>query len=252
VTVKHRHHHRPRLTERGGDGVRCHRHHHRTNAVTVTIDSTVTGITIITVTIDSMHRGRLKLALVFAAFLGPLLAAFAWYYAGDVTGRATTNHAPLLAPPVQLQAFANPVVDAGDAGGARLAFDLNALKRKWTIAHLLPAACADDCMRALYNTRQARLALGRDAARVQRVFIAAAPAQLAALTAAHPDAAALLAAANGLEKQLNPIHRRRPSAAADAVLIDPLGNAMLIIPATLNPRDLLRDLKKLLRLSRIG
>lgn len=190
-----------------------------------------------------MNRGRLKLALVFGVFLGPLLAAFVWYYGGAAAPRAATNHAPLIAPPVQLRAFANPA-----AGDAR--FDLDALGRKWHIVHILPESCAADCRRALYHTRQARLALGRDAARVRRLFVGRSRAQLAALAAAHPDAAGLLAADNGIEKQLAPIHRDFGRAAA--LLIDPLGNAMLAIPADLDPRLLLKDLKKLLRLSRIG
>ena len=202
-----------------------------------------------------MNRGRLKLALIFAAFLGPLLAAFAWYYGGDAPAtRATTNHAPLLAPPLALRGFANPAADGGDGGdGAQFAqFNLDALKRRWTVVHLLPESCAAECRAALYNTRQARLALGRDAPRVRRVFIAAGRAQLASLAAAHPDATRLLRAANGLENQLIPLRRRRNLNPADALLIDPLGNVMLVIPATLDPRLLLKDLKKLLKLSRVG
>ncbi|MDD9823117.1 MAG: hypothetical protein OXU98_09600, partial [Gammaproteobacteria bacterium] len=182
-----------------------------------------------------MNRGRLKLALIFAAFLGPLLAAFAWYYGGGdaAATRATTNHAPLLAPPLALRGFANPAVDGGD--GAQFAqFNLDALKRRWTVVHLLPESCAAECRAALYNTRQARLALGRDAPRVRRVFIAAGRAQLASLAAAHPDATRLLRAAGGLENQLIPLRRRRHLNPADALLIDPLGNVMLVIPATLD------------------
>ena len=194
-----------------------------------------------------MNRGRLKLALIFAAFLGPLLAAFAWYYGGDAPAtRATTNHAPLLAPPLALRGFANPAADGA------LAFDLDALKRRWTVVHLLPESCAAECRAALYNTRQARLALGRDAPRVRRVFIAAGRAQLASLAAAHPDATRLLRAAGGLENQLIRLRRCRNLNPADALLIDPLGNVMLVIPATLDPRLLLKDLKRLLKLSRVG
>jgi len=206
-----------------------------------------------------MNRGRLKLALIFAAFLGPLLAAFAWYYGGGdaPATRATTNHAPLLAPPLALRGFANPAADGGDGADAgasapAFAFNLDALKRRWTVVHLLPESCAAGCRAALYNTRQARLALGRDAPRVRRVFIAAGRAQLASLAAAHPDATRLLRAANGLENQLIPLRRRRNLNPADALLIDPLGNVMLVIPATLDPRLLLKDLKKLLKLSRVG
>lgn len=203
-----------------------------------------------------MNRGRLKLAVIFAVFLGPLLAAFGWYYGlgGAAATRATTNHAPLISPPVALRAFSNPA--AGDAGGTPFdlgaPFDLNALKRRWHVVHLLPDPCAASCRRALYNTRQARLALGRDAPRVRRILLGASRAQLAPLAADHPDSTRLLEAADGLENQLAPIRRRHNLGAADALLIDPLGNVMMAIPAALDPRDLLKDLKKLMKLSRIG
>ena len=38
----------------------------------------------------------------------------------------------------------------------------------------------------------------------------------------------------------------------DALLVDPLGNVMMAIPLQLDPGKLLKDLKKLLKLSRIG
>jgi len=195
-----------------------------------------------------MNRGRLKLAVIFAVFLGPLLAAFGWYYGlgGAAATRATTNHAPLISPPVALRAFANPVAE----GGAP--FDLEKLKRRWHVVHLLPDSCADSCRRSLYNTRQARLALGRDAPRVRRILLGAGRAQLAPLAADHPDSTRLLYAEGGLEDQLAPIRRRRNLGAADALLIDPLGNVMMAIPAALDPRLLLKDLKKLMKLSRIG
>jgi len=195
-----------------------------------------------------MNRGRLKLTVIFAVFLGPLLAAFGWYYGlgGAAATRATTNHAPLISPPLALAAFSNPAAD----GGAP--FNLDSLKRRWTVVHLLPASCATRCLQALYNTRQARLALGRDAPRVRRIVLGTGRAQLAPLAADHPDSTRLLYAEGGLEEQLAPIRRRRDLGAADALLIDPLGNVMMAIPAALDPRLLLKDLKKLMKLSRIG
>ena len=199
-----------------------------------------------------MNRGRLKLVIIFSVFLGPLLASFIWYYGfgGAFAPRTASNHAPLISPPVALAPFSNPVVD-GD-GGDNALFNLDALKRQWTVVHLLTDECAELCQRSLYNTRQTRLALGKDARRIRRIIIAPNRAQLQHLAPDHPDATQLLNAQTGLETQLTPLirhHRLTPHA---ALLIDPLGNLMMTLPPTLNPTLLLKDLKKLLKLSRIG
>lgn len=195
-----------------------------------------------------MQRNRLKLIIIFAVFLGPLAAAFVWYYGlgAALAPHSRTNHAHLLTPSVVVAEFTNP--------GANLGAQVNrqALKQKWHVIHVLTETCDTACRQALYHTRQARLALGKDANRVRRIFISPSHAMLTRLATDHPDSLRLLAAANGLEKQLNVIIQTGRRDANDAFLIDPLGNIMMRIPAELAPRLLLKDLKHLLRVSRVG
>ncbi len=201
-----------------------------------------------------MNRGRLKLVIIFAAFLGPLLAAFVWYYGlgGAFATRGTTNHAPLISPVVALQPFANTDMD-----GAR--FTLESLKHRWSVIHTLAARCDPPCEKSLYNTRQTRLALGRDINRMQRILLSPNRDLLRRIQAAHPDAILLPSdhqsshqSSGGIEIQLPALSNHHNIGAADALLVDPLGNLMMIIPADLDPALLLKDLKKLLKLSRIG
>lgn len=199
-----------------------------------------------------MSRGRLKLVIIFAVFLGPLLAAFLWYYGlgGAHALRATTNHAPLISPVIPLQAFSNARID-----GAR--FTRDSLTHRWSVIHTLAEHCDRRCEKSLYHTRQTRLALGRDTSRVQRILLSPNHDLLNRLATNHPDAIRLLSGAlnpppGGLEHQLRPVRSRHNLGAGDALLVDPLGNLMMIIPAKLDPGLLLKDWKRLLRLSRIG
>ena len=194
-----------------------------------------------------MNRGRIKLAVIFAIFLGPLLAAFIWYYGlgGALTPQGKTNHAPLLSPVIALEPFSNAGTD-----GAH--YNAESFKHQWSIIHLLPDPCAAQCEQSLYNTRQTRLALGKDASRVQRILLSPNRDLLKRLAATQPDSIRLLASANGIENQLAPVIKTRNIGANDALLIDPLGNLMMIIPAELDPGLLLKDLKHLLKVSRIG
>ncbi|MCY3769424.1 MAG: hypothetical protein OXG56_08690 [Gammaproteobacteria bacterium] len=190
---------------------------------------------------------RLKLIAVFLLFAGPLLFAFIWYYGlgAALAPKEQANHSPLIKPVVPLESFQNPVFPGGVIGN-------ESLGRKWTIVHLIGSGCAELCQQSLYNTRQTRIAVGRDARRIQRVLLFADPGIAGKFEAGQPDASFAGYAENGLELQMENLIRRLGAGKDDAVLIDPLGNMMMVIPADLDPRLLIKDMKKLLKLSRIG
>ncbi len=201
-----------------------------------------------------MNHSRIKLVIIFAMFLGPLLAAFVWYYGfgGAFAPRAGANHASLIAPLIPLHAFSNTTMDGAP-------FTIQSLKHRWSIIHRLPAQCARPCEKSLYNTRQTRLAMGKDANRIQRIVLSPNQALLNRIQNDHPDAIRLEQSAadsssdaHRLENQLAPLIQRHNIGVHDALLVDPLGNLMMIIPADLAPGLLLKDLKRLLKFSRIG
>ncbi|MCY4227630.1 MAG: hypothetical protein OXD44_11010 [Gammaproteobacteria bacterium] len=189
---------------------------------------------------------RTKAMILIMLFLGPLLGAFLWYYglnAKLVPGQI--NNSPLVDPPVTLEDFSNPKY--GDAP-----ITLADLKRRWTIVHIVNQRCNQDCETFLYNTRQVRLAVGRDANRIARVIMTEDPELIEWMRQNHPDAALIMTADNGIEDQLDSVARTIEQGSNHALLIDPLGNVMMAIPNDLPPKLLLKDLKKLLKLSRIG
>jgi len=189
---------------------------------------------------------RAKAIILIMLFLGPLLGAFLWYYglnAKLVPGQI--NNSPLIDPPVTLEDFSNP--KHGD-----VPITLADLKRKWTIVHIVNQRCNQDCETFLYNTRQVRLAVGRHANRISRVIMIEGPELIEWMRQDHPDAALIMAAENGMEDQLDSVIKTLENGSGHALLIDPLGNVMMVIPNDLPPKLLLKDLKKLLKLSRIG
>ncbi len=190
---------------------------------------------------------RLKLILVISVFLGPLLASFIWYYGFDASQAPAgqSNHAPLIQPAIPLATFENRTHDQQPA-------DLESLGKFWTVVHLVRQPCGDACRKSLYNTRQTRLAVGKDGNRIQRYLIVPGPNLLEPLQSEHGDARFLMESDQGLENQLRAIFSENGIGEDDAILIDPLGNVMMVIPADLEPRLLLKDLKKLLKISRIG
>ena len=189
---------------------------------------------------------RIKLFFIVSFFFGPLIGAFVWYYglgASLVPGRS--NHAPLVVPVVVLSDFNNPLYV-----GAPLSY--SQLPKKWSLIHVTEPNCHESCRKALYNTRQVRLAVGKDVNRIQRLIVTDNPALAKWLQKEHPDALILQPATNGIEDQIAPILQKNRLNAHDALLADPLGNIMMIVPFELEPGLFLKDLKKLLKLSHVG
>lgn len=193
-----------------------------------------------------IRRNRLKLVAIISLFVGPLLIAFIWYYGlgGKFAPTGAVNNAPLISPVVTVGEFQNALHGGGAVG-------LDSLRRKWTLVHPVGDGCGEACETFLYHTRQTRIALGKDVERLQRYLIVTDPSLVERLRERHPDAL-FLESGGGLEVQLTPVTGETVAEPADAILIDPLGNAMMRIPADLDPKLMLKDLKKLLKLSRIG
>jgi hypothetical protein len=194
------------------------------------------------------RRQRRVLIGLSLMFFAPLGLAFYLYY-GHVTWRpgGRVNAGALVEPARPLPALALPLLDAGNT-------DPNFLKGKWTFLYVGSGPCSEACRTRLYDTRQVRLALDRDMNRVQRVFIAGTGCCDAGfLHEQHPDlisvradaaAAPLLALLPGLDAS--------DTRAKPVYLIDPLGNLMMFYSADVNPKGMLEDMKRLLRLSSIG
>lgn len=187
---------------------------------------------------DIKTRQRLKLIVLFLLFAGPLLLAWVWYNNTDIAWLkpGTVNHGTLIQPPKQLTDTAPELA----VGSLRL-------QGKWTLVVAAPD-CDKDCMKALYVTRQVRIALGKDNERVQRLLLSHERPALA-LAQTQPDLAAAFAAQLPLLNELQPL---APAGAAHIFLVDPLGNAMMWYPLDVAPKDLHDDLKRLLRYSQTG
>lgn len=111
--------------------------------------------------------------------------------------------------------------------------------------------CDDACRRALFVMRQARLLLNNEMPRVGRTFL---------VTGGCCDRAFL----QGEHKGLELFDASTPAAAPllaqfpeqdrgySLFVVDPLGNLMMRFDSRQDPKGLLTDLKKLLKLSHIG
>lgn len=204
--------------------------------------------------IDEAARAasRKKLVWIFALFFLPLFFATIWFQVvrtGAISW-GSTSRGELISPAVPFSEFSLNELGASEA------FDLDDVRGKWTILYAPGPSCDVDCEATLADIRQARLALNHRMLRVQRVLLVEQDpgfgaemldAQLGLRIvgqSAEANAAftkQIDAAVSGMDVKTNIIY-----------LIDPNGNLMMRYTPDQLPRPLFKDLKHLLKVSRIG
>lgn len=193
---------------------------------------------------DKRRMGRWILAVLFALFFAPLAIAMAWYALAPGYTPPPSANGELVDPPQPLEPFS-----ARTAEGQPI--DLESLRGRWQLIHIIGDTCGQPCRERLYHTRQVRDALGEDRSRVARIAVVAGGTSadgLADVRERHPRLRILPAdEAVDLLRQLPD-----PGDAATVFLVDPLGNLMMRFPPALAPDAMLDDLEKLLKLSRVG
>jgi hypothetical protein len=191
-----------------------------------------------------VNRPPYRAALLALVFFAPLFFAFVLYYGMSWRPATRVNHGMLVDPARPLPALDLTRID-GQA--------TSALTDRWSILYFDDGACDAACQTALGSTRAVRLALGRDAMRVQRVFLYRGRCCSAALASEQPDlflASAEDAAGTEVRTTLPADGNGGP--APQIVLIDPHGNLLMRYGPDASRLGMLEDLKRLLRLSHIG
>jgi hypothetical protein len=190
------------------------------------------------------HRpGRRQLVLVASIFLAPLAAAVLLYFSSDWRPAADVS-GELIEPPVSLPA-ARLVLANGEQAPAAV------LRERWFLVHLTGNGCDDRCIDLLEELGRVRLALDKDASRVRRVLLHAGACCGADFPLREPDL--LLLGAPGPDgRALRASFPPVGNGDIGIYIVDPHGNLMMGYPPSGSARGLLKDLERLLRLSKIG
>lgn len=196
-------------------------------------------------------KNRRTFLLLLAFFITPTLLGYLAYFGGWVDGSNTVNKGTLITPPIAIESL-NLQLDDGKL------FAQPTLRGKWWLLYQLPQTCGQSCINSLLQIRQVRLALGKNTERVQRVLIAepdllSSNPELAGHIKSEYSDALMLAPSEAL------ITKSTPLESGLIYIVDPLGNIILSYPgykdaeeAILKAKLILKDLNKLLKVSRIG
>jgi hypothetical protein len=182
------------------------------------------------------HKSKSTLILMIAVFVLPVILAF-FALKFDWFNKAATNRGDLLQPVIEAQSLLSDS-------------DIN-----WHLLYVIPQECLIECENALYGIEQTYRATGKESDRVSLLFIATENSSSEALEKARSKTGAIL-----LQKSQNNVNEVFKNVDINAIFIsDTQHNIVLRYPVTqdkqqaiMDSRDILADLKKLLKLSRIG
>lgn len=140
----------------------------------------------------------------------------------------------------------NGTLIAADTTYASLSMK-NPKPQEWQILYLLPEYCQEKCQNRLYILQQSHTALGKDQDRVHPVIMINEGSDISALIP--------------YQFMTHPVNEKLASLLSQQklIIVDPLGSLIMSYPVVLNKdaqimqgKALIADLRKLLKLSRIG
>lgn len=128
-------------------------------------------------------------------------------------------------------------------------FQLSRLKGKWILLMVDAGSCDEFCRRKLFTLRQLRLTQGKGMERIERVWLISDEVTPSAAAARdYPHTWLVHAAGSELLKQLP-----APRSPVDHIyIVDPIGNLILRYARDADPARIVKDLARLLKISRIG
>ncbi len=187
-----------------------------------------------------MNKGRLKLIAVMAVFVLPIIFAFVLQpLKEDLVDGDSLSHGKLVTPQVELKDLAS----------------LSKLRGKWTLLAFAGKHCDASCLDNMYRIQQIRLTQGEGSKRVARMLISEGKLPVKDLENLNPYIGTqfIRLDAKQYEKLVTLMQKNIENEITDNIyLIDPLGYYMMTFDNGLVPKGIIRDLKHLLRNSRVG
>lgn len=194
--------------------------------------------------VTRQRAGRVKMLLLLALCAAPVVASYFTFYVVKPSGSA---YGELIVPTAEMPADL-PLTDL-QGRTVRPA----SLHGQWLLAVVQPAACGEACERQLFVQRQLREMLGKERARVDKLWLipqdatTPRPELLAALGQKGAEVTVLRVPRERLEAWLKPAAGK--TLADHFYVVDPMGRWMLRAPADPEPKKLQGDLNKLLKAS---
>lgn len=187
-----------------------------------------------------MNRGQLKLITIIFIFILPFIISYNMlddYSPGKEY--TTTNYGELIEPMINISETTISIHNQAFPEG------------KWLLIYYAYSKCDKGCLDSIYLMRQVNTALGKDMDRLKRLFLSFERLDESSknnLLSSYPDLIYIKNKPNKIHVLINSISNNKDS----VFLVDPLGNVILRYEDNFDGKKLLKDIKKLFKLSRVG
>ena len=179
----------------------------------------------------------------------PYIAALYFYYFADLSKMTKrTNYGTLISPVRQVNDIPLKKLDNSD-------FKLSELRGAWVMVSIGQSSCQKSCQDNLYKMRQIRKAVGEDRSRINRVFMLTDKSNIQSFNEllTHYSKMEVIIPTGDNYKQLISGFSINDESAEDGIfIIDPLGNYMMAYPKDADAEEILKDVRRLLKVSKIG
>ncbi len=194
-------------------------------------------------------KNKIIIIVIVLVFIAPsILSWYIFNHTDYLESRGTSNYGQIITPSIQLENLS--LIDPLDTQR------MDTLYGKWSMIYVAEL-CDDICMQNVYRMRQIHIGMGKHSLRVQKVLflIDQDLDELSSLLANYKGQQVISTNTIDIDILLEKFRIKNikdPSRSQRIYISDPLGNLMMSYPPNINPKGILKDLKKLLRTSRIG
>lgn len=188
---------------------------------------------------EKVSNSRLKLVLLILIILSPIVIS-SFLHRWNIHPDKTVNYGELIEV-TPLKGLATDLEN-------NTIFRSRQFKGKWTLLMIDSGQCGEDCQDKLYKMRQVRLVQHVDKDKVQRIWLINDDLRPdSAIIDEYQGTRLVLAKGRDLLEEFPYVNTQ-----ADHIyVVDPMGNLMMRYAANVDPKEMVADIKRLLKLSHI-
>ncbi len=205
--------------------------------------------------VNPVKRSYTTLWVMIILFAMPYVAATYFYLNQDKIDLPSSNYGEFVSP-------MRPVSGLGLNTLDNKGFSFLDVKGKWVLLTIGDSSCMQVCQENMYKMRQIRKAVGQERGRVERVFLLTDTTQRTAFAQKLKDYKGMIVALANTKTHTDLLASFELSSDASIqnilssvnsiYIIDPLGNIMMAYPEGADAEGILKDVRRLLLVSKIG
>lgn len=195
------------------------------------------------------RKSYTTLWVMIILFALPYIAAVYFYNNSDELDLAQNNYGTIVSPVKAIEPLDMETLDTTN-------FSIADLKGKWIFVTIGSSLCEEHCQKNMYKIRQIRKAVAQERSRVERVFLLTDSQDINGFKVKISDYQGMYVIKPSEDKAYDDFIKTFSMPGQQInngiYIIDPLGNFMMAYPEDADAAKILDDIRRLLKISKIG